>query len=78
MLRHQLYYQLLKTIIDRALEKGLRVVISSSNRGYLIDLERDEKRVVRAIGCDLERTIEDALNSLSDIKVSDYTLITNG
>lgn len=68
----------IEQVMERVFDKGLKLVIRKSNRGYsvdIVDIERDEIWIIRVTGINLKRTIEDGLNSLNKEETSGYTLI---
>lgn len=55
---------MLEQTIAKAFEMGLRIIIAQSNRGYLIDLERNGIRVATSVSVDLRIAIEKAVTKV--------------
>lgn len=55
---------MLEQTIAEAFEMGLKIIIAQSNRGYLIDLERNGIRVATSVSADLRIAIEKAVTKV--------------
>lgn len=55
---------MLEQTIAEAFEMGLKIIIAQSNRGYLIDLERNGIRVATSVSVDLKIAIEKAVTKV--------------